>query len=106
MKAVRVSLLMIWLFSVSFIIFRPKNLPTKTYTVSLSYEQWAARARFVNDAKEIMRKSSYPGNIISQVSDSLEIIVKDINEQVGTQLLRESESKRIQDSIQNAKPKK
>lgn len=62
----------------------------KVYTVSLTQEQWGARLKFIADAKEVMRKSSYPGTIISSVNDSLDVIMKEINEQVGMQLQQEA----------------
>ncbi len=62
----------------------------KTYPVSLTQEQWGARLKFISDAKEVMRKSSYPGNIISTISDSLDALAKEINEQVGSELQREA----------------
>lgn len=63
---------------------------TKTYTVSLTQEQWGAKLKVLSDAKEVMRKSSYPGTIISSVTDSLDVLVKEINEQVGGELQREA----------------
>ena len=64
--------------------------PEKKYSVSLTQEQWSARLQFINNAKEIMRKSSYPGSTIAQVSDSLDVIGKDISEQVGRELQAEA----------------
>lgn len=90
MKQVRVVLVIISLFFISFMAFRPKEVPLKTYSVSLSQDQWVARLRFISDAKEVMRKSSYPGTAISQVSDSLDILSKEINEQVGSEIQREA----------------
>ncbi len=62
----------------------------KVYSVSLTQEQWGARLKFISDAKEVMRKSSYPGSIISTISDSLDVLAKEINEQVGSELQREA----------------
>lgn len=62
----------------------------KTYTVSLTQEQWGAKLKVLSDAKEVMRKSSYPGTIISSVTDSLDVMVKEINEQVGLEIQREA----------------
>lgn len=62
----------------------------KNYSVSLTQEQWGSRLKVISDAKEVMRKSSYPGTIISSVTDSLDVLAKEINEQVGGELQRDA----------------
>lgn len=74
-----------------FLLAWQSRQPTpKTYTVSLTQKQWDAKLKVLSDAKEVMRKSSYPGTIISTVTDSLDELVKEINEQVGGELQREA----------------
>lgn len=72
--------------------FIPRNQPTKTYSVTLTTDQWQSRLQTINASKEIMRKSTLPGNVISQYSDSLDVISRDIQEQVGAQIQREQKA--------------
>ena len=72
----------------------------KVYSVSLTTDQWNSRLQTINAAKEIMRKSTLPSNVISQYSDSLSVMAQDISEQVGMQLQQEQK----RDST--SKPKK
>lgn len=79
--------------------FIPRNQPTKTYSVSLTTDQWQSRLQTINASKEIMRKSTLPGNVISQYSDSLSVMAQEISEQVGAQIQREQK-------VDSTKPKK
>lgn len=67
-----------------------KPLPARTYAVSNTFEKWNSSLKVISDAKEIMRKSSYPGTIIASVTDSLDVLAKEISEQVGAELQREA----------------
>jgi hypothetical protein len=90
MKRVSIFLGSIFILLTSFGVYMNTHYPpTKTYTVTLTQSEWANRLKFIADAKEIMRKSSYPGTVISQVTDSLESFSLEINQQVGNQIQKE-----------------
>lgn len=103
MNPVKVSAFIVLLFMVALFAFKPKGTLPKTYPVSLTTDQWQSRLQTINAAKEIMRKSTLPGNVISQYSDSLDVMAKEISEQVGSQLQSEA-AKAKTDST--SKPKK
>ncbi len=60
--------------------------PQKKYHLSYTSEQWRAKIEALDNAKEVMRKSTYPGTVISQVQDSLTAIISDINTQISAQI--------------------
>lgn len=70
--------------------WQSNTVHSKTYSVSYTQDQWINKLKLLSDAKEVMRKSSYPGTVISSVTDSLEVLIKEINEQVGGEVQREA----------------
>lgn len=77
------------------------RVQAKTNTVSLTQTEWGNRLQTLQNTKEIMRKSTLPGNIISAWSDSVDVMIKDVNEQVGAQLQAEQKAAAKKDSATN-----
>lgn len=51
--------------------FRDHYPPEKKYAVTLSVEDWNSAMIAMNNAREIMKKSTLPANIVDAWSDSL-----------------------------------
>src|ERR1700748_2255591 len=87
-----------------------RKIPEKTYSLSLTQQEWGNRLQWLQNAAVMLRTSSAPGNQIAATQDSLIQFEQDIQRQIGTQIQFEQkavEEKRKTDSIENAKkPKK
>lgn len=72
----------------SVITYGFQQLPPKEKQYHLSYtaQEWSLKVQAIDNVKEIMRKSTYPGATISQWQDSLTSLVNDINSQIGAQM--------------------
>lgn len=65
--------------------YKPYQQPKK-YSASYTREEWQSRIKWMENAKEIMRSSSLPGNVIAQWQDSLTLFQQEISQQVGQQI--------------------
>lgn len=63
-----------------------KEQEPKIYSMKLKQSEWSSRLMWLENAKEIMRKSNLPGNVISQWQDSLSLFQQEISEQIGSQI--------------------
>lgn len=62
------------------------HLGEKQYHVTLTPDEWEMRLQFLDNAKQIMAKSTVPSNVVSQWSDSLTKFQQEIVVQVQKQM--------------------
>lgn len=62
------------------------HLGEKQYHVTLTPDEWQMRLQFLDNAKQIMAKSTLPSNVVSQWSDSLTKFQQEIVAQVQKQM--------------------
>lgn len=67
----------IWLSIISLALLAP---PEKKISLTRTQSQWVSILMTLQNADEVMRKSSYQGVVISQCQDSLRAFAKDIND--------------------------
>jgi hypothetical protein len=67
--------------------------PDHKYSLSLTKTEWNSIFQILNNSKEIMRKSSYPGNVIAELTDSLTSIQNKIQLQGGPQISADTVAK-------------
>lgn len=58
----------------------------KQYHVTFTPDEWQMRLQFLDNAKQIMSKSTLPANVVSQWSDSLTKFETEIAAQVQKQM--------------------
>lgn len=83
----------LWLIGAAILFAAIAATPEKKPTVSLYTPQWQGVLRQMDGAKEIMRSSTLPANVVNAYSDSLSMIQMEIVRQVSPQI----------DSTQNKK---
>jgi|HubBroStandDraft_3_1064219.scaffolds.fasta_scaffold22737_6 hypothetical protein len=67
-----------------------KEQAPKTYTVTLSLNQWAAHLKYIANARIVMMQSTMPANVVTSWSDSLSLLSEEINRQVSQQMQKEA----------------
>lgn len=72
-------------FSVMAYAFNNQEQPKK-YKVEYTQTEWQSKLQWMQICQEIMRKSSLPGNVISQYQDSLSVFIQDTYKQLQTQI--------------------
>lgn len=87
MKQLLIYLSIIVTVSVLTSFIRPKGKEQpKKYPMNLTQEQWVSRLQWLENAKEVMKKSVLPSNVSSQWQDSLSLFQQEISEQIGSQI--------------------
>lgn len=62
------------------------HLGEKQYQVTLTPDEWQMRLQFLDNAKQIMAKSTLPSNVVSQWADSLTKFQQEIISQIQKQM--------------------
>ena len=62
----------------------------KRYSISYTEQEWGRKLNMLESAKEIMRSSTLPGNVIANWQDSLSLFQRDIQKQVGGQIAQDT----------------
>lgn len=75
-----------WLIGAVILLAAIAATPEKKPVVSLNVPQWQGILRQMDGAKEIMRSSTLPANVVSAYSDSLSMIQMEIVRQVSPQI--------------------
>lgn len=68
--------------------------PPKKYKLEYTEQEWSSKLQSLQAALEIMRKSTLPSNTVAQWSDSVMVLMQDIQKQVGGQLAADTTSKK------------
>ena len=72
---------------VAVMAFQSKSATSeKQYHVTFTPDEWQMRLQFLDNAKQIMSKSTLPANVVSQWSDSLTKFEAEIAAQVQKQM--------------------
>lgn len=70
--------------------FQGKAPEPKKYSISYTEQEWGMKLNMLESAKEIMRSSTLPGNVIANWQDSLSLFQRDIQKQVGGQIAQDT----------------
>lgn len=73
--------------------FKQVDIPDHKYSMTLTQTEWNSVFQVLNSSKEVMRKSSYPGTLIAELTDSLTSIQNRIQSQIGQQIAADTLSK-------------
>lgn len=101
MKSGSVIIFISALFVTSFFAFRPKEVP-RTYTVTLSIEQWEGALQSLDSANKVLVGSDAPARNVSYVTSKISSLMQAIQMQVGQQMQAEQKP----DSTKPKIPKK
>jgi hypothetical protein len=58
----------------------------KKLKLEYTQSQWAIKIQTLQNVQEIMRKSTYPANIVDRLQDSVQVLINEISAQVGPQI--------------------
>jgi hypothetical protein len=77
---------------------------SKTYSVTLTVDEWNTAMQTINNAREIMKKSTFPANVVSDWSDSLLSVQLKLSSQIQDQMRKDGSMPSLKEMEKHSVP--